>query len=97
MDEYNDIDVINDLYKQNKNRVQIDPIGLTIDMNKKIMNTTGRSMELDIFKLFKDQIRNYRPLNRLQLLSLEHLSEKQKIEIILLYNEMFLSLEELLK
>ena len=108
MNEYNDIKLINDIYKKynqselktetkTKTDTETDIIGLTLEINKKLAKNTGRSMELDTFKLLKDQIRNYRSLTQFQLLSLEHLSEKQKIDIILLYNEMFLSLEELLQ
>ena len=42
----------------------------------------------------KDDIVNFRPLTNEQMLQLESFTEIQKIELIKLYNKMFITLED---
>jgi hypothetical protein len=43
----------------------------------------------------KDDIKNYKPLTRMQLLQLDKLTESEKIDIIHLYNTMISTLEDI--
>ena len=70
---------------------------LTIELNKKLFTNSGKSLEIDSFKMLKDDIRNYRPLSEYQLLLIEKLTDIQKIEIIKLYNSIMQSIEEIIK
>lgn len=55
----------------------------------------NRSMELNNFILLKDTIKNYRGLSEYEQMYIEKLSDKEKVEIILLYDTMMRSLESL--
>ena len=52
-----------------------------------INNKYNKSIELDTFTLLKDNISNFRNLNSYELLLIEHLSNRQYIELILLYDK----------
>ena len=51
---------------------------LIIEFNNNLLRTTGKSLELDVYAILKDDITNYRKLNEYQLLYIEYLSEIQK-------------------
>jgi hypothetical protein len=53
-----------------------------------------KSIQLDAYQLLKDDIVNYKKLNDYQKLYIEHLTEEQKVEIILLYENVMNSLIE---
>jgi hypothetical protein len=55
----------------------------------------NRSMELNNFILLKDTIKHYRGLSEYEQMYIETLSDKEKVEIILLYDTMMRSLESL--
>jgi len=53
-----------------------------------------KSIQLDAYQLLKEDIVNYKKLNDYQKLYIEHLTEEQKVEIILLYENVMNSLIE---
>jgi hypothetical protein len=53
-----------------------------------------KSIQLDAYQLLKDDIVNYKKLNDYQKMYIEHLTEEQKVEIILLYENVMNSLIE---
>jgi hypothetical protein len=53
-----------------------------------------KSIQLDAYQLLKDDIVNYKKLNDYQKMYIEHLTEEQKVEIILLYGNVMNSLIE---
>jgi len=59
-------------------------------------NKYNKSIELDTFKLLKDNITNFRQLNSYELLLIENLSKNQHIELILLYNKIFKDILDLI-
>ena len=61
----------------------------TIERNDNLLKNIRKSWELDTYSILKDDITNYKKLNEYQLLYIENLTEKQKIEIIKLYDKMF--------
>ena len=52
------------------------------------------SAQFDTYKTLKADISNYIKLNDYQKMYIEHLSDEQKIEIILLYDRVIVSLIE---
>ena len=60
-----------------------------IERNDNVLKNIRKSWELDTYSILKDDITNYKKLNEYQLLYIENLTEKQKIEIIKLYDKMF--------
>ena len=58
---------------------------------------TRKSIELDPFKLLKDDISNYRKLNEYQLSYIEFLTPEQKVEIIHLYEKVVESLLDVMR
>ena len=47
---------------------------------------------IDYFEIIKDDIRNYRPLNKYQLEYIKHLSHENKDELLTIFNECVVSL-----
>ena len=72
--------------------MEINTTEIVTTMNKKY----NKSIELDTFKLLKDNITNFRQLNSYELLLIENLSKDQHIELILLYNKIFKDLLDLI-
>lgn len=72
-----------------------DTMSLTASVNNKIMTSRGRSMEINTFTVLKDDIMNYRPLTEFQKMSIEHLTDQQKTELILLYDKMIINVNVL--
>ena len=81
--------------KLNKQEIT-DTIKLTKEFNERLLNKTRKSFLITNFSVMKDDIKNYRPLNEIQLTQLESLTEIEKIEIIKLYNIILSSIEELI-
>jgi hypothetical protein len=77
-------------------RIDNNTYQLTLELNSKLYKKTGKNMKVNVFTIMKDDIRNYKPLNDSQLSNINALSEEQKIEIIKLYNTMFIALEKIL-
>lgn len=64
-------------------------------MRKKFSeNICQISAQFDTYKTLKADISNYIKLNDYQKMYIEHLSDEQKIEIILLYDRVIVSLIE---
>jgi hypothetical protein len=60
-------------------------------LNEKRCKTTRKSVYITHFSIMKDDIKNYRPLTDIQILQIETLTEKEKTEIIKLFNIVFSS------
>ena len=74
-----------------------DPIiDITASINKKLIDEFGKGIEISMFTIIKDFIRNFRTLNEFQLDNLNKLSEDEKIEIIKLYNNVYKTIETLI-
>lgn len=52
----------------------------------------NRSVDIDYFTMMKDDIKNYRPLNKYQLEYIKNMNHKDKDEIISVFNEVVTSL-----
>jgi len=74
---------------------EIDTYTITQTFIAKLFNETRKSITITPFSIMKDDIKNYRILTNKQLMQLEHLTEDEKIEIIKIYNIMFMSIENL--
>lgn len=68
---------------------------LTQEFNEKYFTQFRKSLSISNFSIMKDDITNYRPLSQEQLIQVETLSDKEKIELIKLYNTMFDTLENI--
>lgn len=71
-----------------------DTLRLSKEINEKYCNEV--MIKITHMNIIKDDIRNYRPLTNEQLLQLESFTEIQKIDLIKLYNTMFITLENVL-
>ena len=69
---------------------------LTNDVRSK-MAKTGKSFEMDVFKILKDDIRNYRRLTSYQIIQIEYLTDQPKIEIIKLYDTIIISIQSFIE
>lgn len=78
-----------------KNPRNSDTVEITEKINKKLCET-GKSIELNLFDVLKDDIRNYRQLNDFQKHQIDFLTEKEKIEIIRLYDIVISSMSALI-
>lgn len=81
-------------YNNNKtNKVnRCDPLRLSKEFNEKHLNKI--ILKIDDLSIMKDDIVNFRSLTGEQITQLETLTEIQKIELIKLYNKMFITLED---
>lgn len=52
-----------------------------------IYKSPQNMFKIDFFNMIKDDIRNYQPLNKHQLMFLENLTHSQLVELVKLYNE----------
>jgi len=68
-----------------------DSLRLSKAFNEKYLNEI--ILKIDNLSIMKEDIVNFRPFTYEQLLQLETLTETQKIELIKLYNTMFITLE----
>lgn len=66
------------------------------ELMTKIQLRTNRSMEINPFVLLKDTIKNYRKLSEYEKMYLSHLTPEEKIEIILLYDQVLSCMVDLL-
>lgn len=69
---------------------------LTQAFNEYILNETDKVLDMSEFDILKDDIKNYRKLSKSQLSYIKTLSETEKIEIIELYDQVIVSIFELL-
>lgn len=92
-------------YKHDKNETNIHPsqkpkrsdtLRLSQEFNEKYFNEIRKNIEINDLTVMKDDISNYKPLTHSQLLQLEKLTESEKIDIILLYNTMISTLEDMI-
>lgn len=81
-------------YNNNKtNKVnRCDTLRLSKEFNEKHLNKI--ILKIDDLSIMKDDIVNFRSLTGEQITQLETLTEIQKIELIKLYNKMFITLED---
>ena len=81
-------------YNNNKtNKInRCDTLRLSKEFNEKHLNKI--ILKIDDYSIMKDDIVNFRPLSNEQMLQLETLTDKEKIELIKLYNKMFITLED---
>ena len=81
-------------YNNNKtNKInRCDTLRLSKEFNEKHLNKI--ILKIDDYSIMKDDIVNFRPLTGEQITQLETLTEIQKIELIKLYNKMFITLED---
>ena len=70
-----------------------DTLRLTQEFSEKFFMETMRRIEITGFIIIMDDIRNYRTLTEAQLSQLANLSDREKIEIIKMYNTMFSTLD----
>jgi hypothetical protein len=70
-----------------------DSLRLSKTFNEKYLNEI--ILKIDNLSIMKADIVNFRPFTDEQLLQLETLTETQKIELIKLYNKMFITLENI--
>jgi hypothetical protein len=68
---------------------------LTQEFNEKYFIQFRQSLSISNFSIMKDDITNYRPLSKEQLIQVEALTDREKIELIKLYNTMFYTLENI--
>jgi hypothetical protein len=69
-----------------------DTLRLSKEFNEKHLNKI--ILKIDDYSIMKDDIVNFRPLTNEQMSQLESFTEIQKIELIKLYNKMFITLED---
>lgn len=81
-------------YNNNKtNKVnRCDTLRVSKEFNEKHLNKI--ILKIDDLSIMKDDIVNFRLLTGEQITQLETLTEIQKIELIKLYNKMFITLED---
>lgn len=81
-------------YNNNKtNKInRCDTLRLSKEFNEKHLNKI--ILKIDDLSIMKEDIVNFRPLTGEQITQLETLTEIQKIELIKLYNKMFITLED---
>ena len=72
------------IIKPNRN----DTMRLTQEFNEKHFIELTQ-LEITNYSVMIDDIRNFRTLTKIQLMKLESLTEKEKINIIHLYNDIF--------
>jgi hypothetical protein len=65
-------------------------------LNTSVQLKTNRSMEIKPIVLLKDNIKNYRRLTEYEKMYLQFLSNEEKTEIILLYNQVLSTVVDLL-
>jgi len=66
------------------------------ELMTKIQLRTNRSMEINPLVLLKDTIKNYRKLSEYEKMYLSYLTPEEKIEIILLYDQVLSCIVDLL-
>ena len=81
-------------YNKNNKVSRCDTLRLSKEINEKYCNEV--MIKITHMNIIKDDIRNYRPLNNEQLLQVETLTDTEKIELIKLYNTMFITLENVI-
>ena len=62
-----------------------------------IHKNSSKIVDIDYYEIIKDDIRNFRPLNKYQMKYIKVLSDEYKNEIMELFNECLSSLNELIK
>jgi len=67
-----------------------------LEVNEKLQSIANRSMDINPFILLKDNIKNFRKLSDEEKIYLSNLSNEEKIEIILLYDQALSTTVELL-
>ena len=79
-----------------KNKILPEPVDLS-NLEAPARKDSGYDLQtMSVFILLKDTIKNYRPLSNDQLQYIHTLSNEQLIEIILLYNKMIMTLENII-
>ena len=66
------------------------------ELNAKLQLKMNRSMEINSFILLKDNIKNFRKLSEYEKMYIPNLSTDEKIEILLLYDQVLSIAVELL-
>lgn len=73
-----------------------DTLRLSQEFNEKYFNEIQKNIEINDFSVIKHDITNYRPLTKIQISQLETLTEKEKIELIKLYNTIIETLDNIM-
>ena len=73
-----------------------DTVILVKSFNEHFVKETGKTLQLTEFSILKDDIKNYRKLSERQLSRLKLLSEREKIEIIEIYDYVVQTMAQLL-
>jgi hypothetical protein len=73
-----------------------DTLRLSQEFNEKYFNEIRKNIEINYFTIIKDDVSNYRPLTKIQLSQLETLTEKEKIELIKVYNTIIETLDHVM-
>lgn len=85
--------------ESNKNTIKPnrnDTMRLTQEFNEKHF-VDLKKLDITNFSVMCDDIRNFRTLTEDQLTQVETFTEKEKVELICLYNDMFVALENIIK
>lgn len=70
-----------------------DTLRLTQQFNEKYFSEIRKNIEIDVFSVIRNDIKNYRTLTDEQFAQIETMTDSEKIEIIRIYNDMFSTLE----
>lgn len=81
----------NTMNERNNKVNRCDTLRLSKSFNEKYLSEI--ILKIDNLSIMKQDIIDFRPFTHEQLLQLETLTETQKIELIKLYNTMFITLE----
>lgn len=81
---------------QSATPVRTDTLRLTQQFNESFLKYSRKLIEITPLSVIIDDIKNYRPLSELQLEQLEIFTDEEKIKVIKVYNQMYLSLENII-